>query len=140
MFSPSSPSQAYSKVSVDNGVMTASPHKLIQMLFDGALLAVADARSSMSKREVAKKGAAISRAIEIISNGLKASLDFNTGGDLAERLGSLYDYMCDRLFHANLHNDAAALQEVSTLLTELKSAWEEIADDPAVLSQNRDAA
>lgn len=140
MFSPSSPSQAYSKVSVDNGVMTASPHKLIQMLFDGALLAVADAKSALAKREVAKKGAAISRAIEIISNGLKASLDFGTGGDLAERLAALYDYMCDRLFHANLHNDAVALQEVSTLLTELKSAWEEIADDPAVLSQNRDAA
>ena len=113
---------------------TASPHQLILMLFDGALLAMAKADNAMQKKQIAEKGQAISQAIDIISNGLGASLNFSAGDELANRLAALYDYMCTRLLHANLHNDKAALNEVSHLLGEIKSAWAEIADDPAVLA------
>jgi flagellar protein FliS len=120
--------------------MSASPHKLVLMLFDGALLAIAMARQAMATNKISEKGEEISRAINIISNGLKVSLDTQAGGELAERLGALYDYMCSRLLQANLRNEAAALNEVDALLRELKTAWEEIASDPAVVSDSRKLA
>jgi len=122
------PTAAYGKAGIETAVETAEPHKLILMLFDGALLAVSGASLHMQRGETARKGEAVSRAINIISNGLKASLDMQAGGELAERLAALYDYMCARLLHANLHNQPAALDEVSHLLAELKGAWEQIGD------------
>jgi len=138
MFTSSSPS-AYTKVGVETGVMEASPHKLILMLFDGAIVALGSARRNMEDKNIPQKGLDLSRAIDIITNGLGASLNVQVGGELAERLHALYDYMARRLLHANLHNDLAAIEEVSRLLGELRSAWEEITDDPAVVSANRAA-
>ncbi|MEW6513310.1 MAG: flagellar export chaperone FliS [Pseudomonadota bacterium] len=141
MFATSySPSQAYARVGVETGVMAANPHKLILMLFDGALLSIATAIHAMQEGNIAAKGESVSKAIDIVSNGLKASLDFTTGGDLAPRLAALYDYICDRLLFANLRNEKAALDESARLLTELKSAWQEIAGDPAVVSASGKAA
>jgi flagellar secretion chaperone FliS len=117
---------AYSTVSTDIGVMTANPHKLVLMLFEGARLAVATAKLHMQREETAAKGEAISKAIAIIDQGLKASLDLNAGGDLAEKLHALYDYMISRLLIANLRNERKALDEVGGLLTELHGAWEAI--------------
>lgn len=129
--------QTYAKVGLETSVATASPHQLILMLYDGALLAIAKAGNAMQQQKVAEKGQAISQAIDIISNGLAASLNFSAGDELANRLAALYDYMCTRLLHANLHNDQAALNEVGHLLGEIKSAWAEIADDPAVLTRQQ---
>lgn len=126
--------KTYANVGLETGVATANPHQLILMLFDGALLAIAKAGSAMQQKQIAEKGQAISQAIDIISNGLGASLNFSAGDELASRLAALYDYMCTRLLHANLHNDPAALKEVSYLLGEIKSAWEGIANNPAVLA------
>jgi flagellar protein FliS len=132
--------QSYAKVGVETGVAAADPHRLILMLFDGALLAVAKAGSAMEQKKIAEKGQVISHAIDIIANGLKASLNFSAGDELANRLAALYDYMCNRLLHANLKNDPAALNEVGRLLAELRSAWAEIAQDPAVASSSKAAA
>lgn len=140
MFASSNPASAYAKVGVETGVSAASPHKLILMLFDGAIMALGSAMRHMAEGNIPAKGQDISKAIEIISNGLRVSLDLEAGGELAERLFALYDYMTVRLLHANLHNDPAAIEEVSRLLGELRSAWEEIAADPAVVSANRSAA
>ena len=126
MFARQSGALAYKNVGVVNGVTSADPHRLTLMLFDGALVSTNAARIHLENGDVPLKGSAISKAIEIISNGLKVSLDFDVGGDLALRLASLYDYMCSRLLHANARNDIAALAEVSTLLRELKEAWEQI--------------
>ncbi|MEI8164650.1 MAG: flagellar export chaperone FliS [Betaproteobacteria bacterium] len=131
---------AYRKAGIESQVDTASPHQLVLMLFDGALLAVSTASRHMANKDIAHKGQFISQAIEIIDSGLKAGLDPKNGGELAGRLDALYDYMCTRLLHANLKNDEAALKEVAGLLREIKSAWEEIADDPAVASRNKVAA
>ena len=119
---------AYSRVGTETGVMIASPHKLILMLFEGARLAVAQAKLHMQRNEIAAKGEAISKAITIIDHGLKASLDLNAGGDLAEKLYALYDYMTSRLVFANLKNELKALEEVGSLLAELHGAWEAIGD------------
>ncbi|MCE5180393.1 MAG: flagellar export chaperone FliS [Betaproteobacteria bacterium] len=114
---------AYTKVGVDANVLTASPHKLILMLFDGAIKAISLAKFSMNKKEIGPKGEAISKAIAIIDEGLKLSLDVKAGGELAENLSALYEYMCHRLLVANLKNDIGALEEVSRLLMELRDAW-----------------
>ncbi|MBK7235853.1 MAG: flagellar export chaperone FliS [Sterolibacteriaceae bacterium] len=126
MFAHRSGALAYKNVGVENGVSSADPHRLTLMLFEGALVSTNAARIHLESGDVPLKGSAISKAIEIVSNGLKVSLDFEVGGELAQRLASLYDYMCTRLLHANVRNDLAALAEVSTLLRELKEAWEQI--------------
>lgn len=139
-FASQNSAQAYARVGVETGVTAANPHQLILMLFEGALLAIAKADASMKQGAIIEKSQAISRATDIISSGLRASLDFSGGDDLAMRLASLYDYMVLRLIHANVKNDSGALHEVSGLLTEIRGAWEEIADDPAVLSATKAAA
>ena len=122
-----SPAQTYSTVSLDAAVETADPHRLILMLFDGAIAAVSVAKLHMNAGEIAQKGMAISKAIDLISNGLLASLDMEAGGELAERLAALYEYMTQRLLFANLKNSAAALDEISELLASLREAWAAIA-------------
>lgn len=123
---PRNPATAYASVGVETTVTSADPHQLILLLFDGAKVAIATARLHMSDGNIAEKGSAISKAISIITNGLKASLDEEAGGDLALKLGALYDYMVQRLLWANLKNDPAALDEVLNLLSELHGAWVQI--------------
>lgn len=118
--------KAYAKVGVESGVSAADPHKLISMLYQGALLAIANAKNGIMRKDISAKGAAISKAILIIDDGLKASLDRNAGGELAQNLSSLYDYMTSRLLAANMKNDMATLDEVARLLTDLKGAWDSI--------------
>ncbi|MFA7399495.1 MAG: flagellar export chaperone FliS [Sideroxydans sp.] len=117
---------AYTKIGVESGVIGADPHKLIAMLFQGALLAIANAKNAMLRKDINTKGAAISKAMLIIDEGLKASLDKKVGGELAHSLDQLYDYLLSRLLAANLNNDAQILDEVSRLLSELKGAWDAI--------------
>lgn len=124
-------SRAYTKIGVESGVCAADPHKLISMLYQGALLAIANAKNGMMRKDVAIKGTAISKATQIIDDGLNASLDKEVGGELARNLSSLYDYLVLRLVAANLNDDMAALDEVALLLNDLKNAWESIRPDTA---------
>lgn len=124
---------AYANVSMETGVTSASPHKLIVMLFDGALVAVATAEQQMKTGNIQAKGKSISKAISIIDNGLRASLDKKVGGQIAESLDALYAYMSNRLLVANLKNQPDILQEVHTLLTDLKSAWDAIGQQAEVV-------
>ncbi|TDX14672.1 flagellar protein FliS [Buttiauxella sp. BIGb0552] len=119
-------SQAYAQIGVESAVMSASPHQLIVLLFDGALSALVRARLFMQQGELAAKGEALSKAINIIDNGLKAGLDNDKGGEIAENLSSLYDYMIRRLMLANLRNDVAIIEEVEGLLTNIADAWKQI--------------
>ncbi|MGH8671482.1 MAG: flagellar export chaperone FliS [Burkholderiales bacterium] len=117
---------AYTKVEVETGLTEADPHKLVVMLFEGAIRAVAQARGHMLRGETAAKGEAISKAVAIIDEGLKLSLDLEVGGELAKNLSALYDYMSTRLIYGNLKNYIEPLDEVGRLLAELKTAWEAI--------------
>ncbi|KJG86777.1 flagellar export chaperone FliS [Yersinia pestis] len=119
-------SQAYAQVGLESGVMSASPHQLIVMLFDGAQSALIRARILMSQGNIPAKGAAISKAIDIINNGLSAGLNLDKGGEMAENLSALYDYMSRRLLYANLHNDEQAINEVCALLENIADAWRQI--------------
>ncbi len=118
---------AYAKVGIETGVIAASPHKLIVMLFEGAIVAISNASQHLSNGEIASKGQSISKAIAIIENGLRASLDKKAGGEIASNLDALYEYMSARLIRANLDNNQDMLIEVKNLLKDLKSAWEAIA-------------
>lgn len=118
-----SPTATYAQVSQDVAAETADPHALILMLFEGARTAITIARRHMEQNEIPEKGAAISKAIDIVNNGLRVSLDMENGGDLAERLAALYEYISQRLLWGNLKNDLAALDEANQLLGELQSAW-----------------
>lgn len=124
--SPARGASAYAKVGVETGVVAASPHQLIVMLFDGALISLSHAQQHMRMANIVEKGRAISKAIDIIDNGLRASLNRDAGGDIAAGLDALYVYMSSRLLEANLNNDASKLEEVQRLLTEMKGAWEAI--------------
>ncbi len=117
---------AYSNIGIETDVANADPHKLILMLYDGALCALIDAKRQIAQRNIAAKGQAISKAIAIIESGLRASLDIKAGGALGERLAALYDYMCTRLLEANLRNTPEHIDEVSRLLGELRGAWAQI--------------
>ena len=121
---------AYSSVGVETGVSAASPHKLIVMLYDGALVSLANAQQHLKVGEVAEKGRCISKAIMIIDNGLRSSLDKKVGGQIAENLDALYEYMNRRLLEANVKNDAAIVDEVYKLLLDLKNTWEMIGETP----------
>ncbi|MBL8398886.1 MAG: flagellar export chaperone FliS [Candidatus Accumulibacter sp.] len=123
---------AYRKVGVDAAIEVADPHRLILLLFAGAQAAIGNARLALQQQRVAAKGEAISKAIDIITNGLKVSLDLEKGGEIADRLYALYDYLVLRLLKANLNNDLQALDEVSRLLEEIHGAWREIAPNAVV--------
>ena len=113
----------YSRIGLETGVIAANPHQLIVMLFDGAIKACNAALPLIEAKAFAEKGAMISKAIMIIESGLRASLDKKSGGEIANSLDALYDYMSNRLFIANLQNDAQPIQEVISLLNEIRSAW-----------------
>ncbi|MGM0857988.1 MAG: flagellar export chaperone FliS [Pseudomonadota bacterium] len=117
---------AYARVGVESGVMSADPHQLIVMLFDGAQAAIRAARIHMQAGNTAEKGRSISKALDIVNNGLAAALDRERGGEIAEQLASLYNYIARLLLNANLRNDEASLDEAERLLEDIASAWREI--------------
>jgi flagellar secretion chaperone FliS len=120
----------YNKINLQTSIESASPHRLIQMLMDGALARLAQAKGHMKANSIAQKGEDISMAISIIG-GLRDSLDHKKGGEIANNLDSLYEYMTYRLMESNLKNDVSMVDEVHGLLMEIKSAWDEIASQPA---------
>ncbi|VTU26911.1 Flagellar protein FliS [Variovorax sp. PBS-H4] len=121
---------AYARLGVETQAMSASPHQLICMLFDGAITAIGMARHHIAEGDVAAKGQAISKAVGIVANGLKASLDAKAGGsagaELVANLSALYDYVVRRLLQANLRDDLRALDEAGSLLESVGSAWREM--------------
>ena len=106
----------------------ASPHQLITMLLEGALERVASASGAMGRGEIAVSGESIGKAIGIIDS-LRVSLDREQGGQIADNLSALYDYMTRRLLEANATKDADMLAEVAGLLREIKVAWDQVPAD-----------
>ena len=133
------PISAYQRVGVETGVESANPHKLILMLFEGAIEALAKAKMHIRYNEIAKKGEMLSKAIMIIDHGLKASLDTNVGGQLSLNLLALYDYMTNRLFFANLNSDIQIIEEVNKLLNELYDAWKAIENSSEINNATKEA-
>lgn len=115
----------YQTVNTQAQVGDASPHRLIQMLMEGGMSRLAQARGAMQHGQVAIKGELIGKAIGIIG-GLREGLDLQQGGEVAANLDRLYEYMVSRLIEANLSNDVALVDEVAGLLRNVKSGWDAI--------------
>lgn len=116
----------YQTVNTQAQAVDASPHRLIQMLMEGGLTRLAQARGAMERDQTGLKGELIGKAIGIIA-GLRAALNLEQGGELAENLDSLYEYMISRLMDASLKNEAEPLDEVAGLLRNVKAGWDAIA-------------
>ena len=114
----------YHQVGVHTAVGDASAHQLIQMLLNGALEKIATAKGLMLRKNP-EKGSCIGRVISIL-DGLRESLNFEVGGEIAENLDQLYEYCQRRLLQASAQNDPKHLDEVTALLREIKIAWESI--------------
>ncbi|BAN98099.1 FliS protein [Plautia stali symbiont] len=118
--------QAYAQVGLESAMLSASPHQLVVLLFDGALSAMKKATILMDQGDIPGKGQALSKAINIITNGLRTGLNHEAGGEISANLDNLYEYMTRRLLEANLHNDPAAIAEVERLLSNIADAWKQI--------------
>jgi len=115
----------YNQVGVQTSVMSANPHRLVQMLLEGALGRIAAAKGHIEANRVAEKCTQIGQAIAIV-DGLRVSLDREKGGEIAENLNALYDYIMRRLLEANSRNSIEMLDEVAGLLREVKAGWDNI--------------
>lgn len=118
--------QAYANVGLETEVLSANPQQLISLLFKGALAATMKARLYMQNQDIAGRGMAISKAIDIVDSGLKASVDTDAGGELANNLIATYDLIIRNLLLANLNADEESLTLAETMLTDISQAWREI--------------
>ena len=125
--SPQRAAQTYARVGVETGVGSADPHRLVLMLYEGVLRCLAEGRGHMQRGDIPAKARLLSRALQILEEGLIASLDEKAGGELARQLKDLYAYLGRRIVLANSRNDPALLDEVVRLLGELNEAWSAIA-------------
>ena len=128
--SPLSPAEQYRQVGTATAVSQADPHQLVVLLFDGAIAAVLQARHALATGDTATKISTIGKAMRIIDEGLKASLESQGDPALEQNLRNLYEHMLNRLLVANVRGDDAALEEVAGLLGQLRSAWAAIAPKP----------
>jgi len=125
------PLAIYQQIGFESEIRGASPHYLINLLFDGAQAALNTAQTQLAENDLRGKSDSITKAIAIIVDGLSASLNKNEGGELAQNLAALYDYMARRLVHANIHKDAGSIREVQGLLSEIGGAWKEMGNHAA---------
>ena len=117
----------YQKVNSHAQISEASPHRLVQMLLEGGLDRIAQAKGALARGDIAQKGLKLGKATDIIiglRDGLNAEKSDNK--EYVQRLEGLYVYMSNRLMEANLHNDADMLDEVAQLLITVKEGWDAI--------------
>jgi len=115
----------YQQVNTGAAVEAASPHRLIQMLMQGCLQRIAEAKGALARSDVPARGVAIGKAINIVS-GLQSSLNKEVGSELPHQLDALYDYMQRRLLEANLQSSEVILDEVASLMRTVKEGWDGI--------------
>lgn len=122
--------QAYANIGLETQVFSATPEQLISMLLDGARAAVIKAQLHMQQGQIAERGEAISKAIDIVDSGLKASVNKDKGGEVATHLITTYDLMVLHLTQANLHSDEKRLKIVEQMLDTLIEAWATATSEP----------
>ena len=142
MFSAYSPraANAYQRINVETSMHTMDQHQLVSLLYEGVLNAIATARGALARGDFLTKVNIISKAIRIIEEGLCTALDRVDGGELAENLGSLYDYCLRRLILANARNDDAMMAEVMRLIEPVAQGWNEIKKTQAAAAAQAPAA
>lgn len=120
--------QQYAQTGLQTGVENATPHRLVQMLYEGVLDRIAQAKGAMMRKDFEAKSRITNRIVDILSH-LQNSLDTEKGGEVANNLYQLYDYMLRQVFSASRHNDVQKLDEVAGLIKDIKSAWDEMPEE-----------
>ncbi|QIR13982.1 flagellar export chaperone FliS [Shewanella aestuarii] len=120
--------QSYRKVSLDSEIAVASPHRIIQMMFAGALERLAQSRFAIERNDLQNKALYIGKAIGLI-NGLNSSLNMDAGGEIASNLNDLYEFMLVKITEANINNDVQAIDDVTAVLRIIKEGWDAIPQD-----------
>ncbi len=118
----------YQSVNTQTSVMDVDRHRLIQLLFEGALERINMAQARINAKDFEGKNRLINKSIEIVS-GLRSFLNIEEGQDLASNLSDLYVYIERRLFEANVKNDITILEEVATHLRKVKEGWDGIREE-----------
>jgi flagellar secretion chaperone FliS len=113
---------AYRSVSAHGAIADADPHALVLTVLDATLARLSTARACIEHKETRRKAGLLHSAVILVAE-LRGSLDLDRGGQLAQNLSDLYEYMSRRLIHANLNDDVAAVTEVASLLGEIREAW-----------------
>jgi len=117
--------ESYGEGSLTSQAVVADNVELIQMLFDGLIDSLVTARGHIEREDIFEKNKSLMRAGRIVI-GLQGALDLDKGGDLANNLNELYSYVTRRLIHVNARNDLEALQEVYSLMSEIRQAWRDV--------------
>ncbi len=123
--------RSYAEIGLETQILGASPERLISLLNMGARAAIGQARLHLQEGRITERGAAISKAIKIVDEGLKTGLNMEAGGEIAANLARLYDYIVRTLLMANLKADPEALETADRLLADLAEAWQTSIDRPA---------
>ncbi|AXA69670.1 flagellar export chaperone FliS [Achromobacter insolitus] len=123
--------RSYAEIGLETQILGASPERLISLLYMGARAAIGQARLHLQEGRITERGAAISKAIKIVDEGLKTGLNMEAGGEIAANLARLYDYIVRTLLMANLKADPEALETADRLLADLAEAWQTSIDRPA---------
>ncbi|MBW4933759.1 flagellar export chaperone FliS [Marinobacter sp. F4206] len=126
--------QQYQRINTQTSITDADPHKLIQLLYQGAIERINMAKAQLQARNFDGKGKLILKAIDIVA-ALRGFLDKEQGGDLSERLDALYEYMERALWEANARNDINRLDEVAGLLRSIKEGWDGIREEVVAQQQ-----
>jgi flagellar protein FliS len=120
--------RSYADVGLETQVLSASPERLITLLYTAARTAIGQARIHMEQGNAAARSGAIGKAVRLIDEGLKRPLNLQEGGEVAANLDNLYDYVLRTLVNANIKADASLLEKADTLLAELQEAWQTSVD------------
>lgn len=120
--------QQYTNTNVQTAVESATPHRLVQMLYEGALDRIAQAKGAMMRKDFEAKARLTNRVIDILSS-LRAGLDLEKGGDVASNLEALYGFMIEQIYKASRHNSPEILEETAELLRTVKSGWDEMPEE-----------
>jgi len=119
--------QAYQRSKYD----TASPHKLILMLYEGAIRFSSQAIKAMENSDILLTNSSLQKAQDIIYE-LMACLNHKQGGEIANNLQNLYLYIIDLLVKANTTKNPSTIEEAITLIKDIKSAWEQIGKEVSI--------
>lgn len=117
--------KGYSDIKVNAAVASATPHQLIQMLYDGLFERIAQIKGAMEQNNIELKNTKVNQSISILF-GLRESLDQENGAEIAGNLDGIYDYVQRRLWQAHMKNDISILEECTRILKEISTAWSEI--------------
>ncbi|MCC4274501.1 flagellar export chaperone FliS [Marinomonas communis] len=119
--------QAYKKDSLRSDLASADPHRVIQLLMQGVLERLAISKGFIERKDMESKSSTLTRTVEII-NALRDSLEYDANPELVENLDSLYLYMIDRIHQASAEMRVEPLDEVMSLMLQIKGAWDQISD------------